>query len=43
MVAGAAQPAAREVEAFYQAHRENFRNPEMFQAAHRQTRERNSE
>ena len=34
MVAGAPQPAAREVEAFYQAHRENFRNPELFAAAH---------
>jgi hypothetical protein len=34
MVAGAPQPAAREVEAFYQAHRENFRNPELFEAAH---------
>ena len=34
MVAGAAQPAAREVEAFYQANRENFRNPESFRAAH---------
>src|ERR1039457_3746289 len=43
MVAGAAQPAAREVEAFYQAHRENFRNPEIYQPAHRQTREQNSE
>ena len=34
MVAGAAQPAAREVEAFYQANRENFRSPELFRAAH---------
>ena len=34
MVAGAAQPAAQEVEAFYEANRENFRNPESFQAAH---------
>ena len=34
MVAGAVQPAAQEVEAFYEANRENFRNPELFQAAH---------
>jgi peptidyl-prolyl cis-trans isomerase C len=34
MVAGSAQPAAREVEAFYEANRENFRNPETFHAAH---------
>jgi parvulin-like peptidyl-prolyl isomerase len=34
MVAGAAPPAAREVEAFYEANRENFRSPELFQAAH---------
>jgi len=34
MVAGAASPSASEVEAFYQANRENFRIPESFQAAH---------
>jgi len=34
MVAGAAKPAAQEVEAFYEANRENFRHPELFQAAH---------
>src|ERR1022692_4324045 len=34
MVAGAVQPAAQEVQAFYEANRKNFRNPELFQAAH---------
>ena len=34
MLAGAAQPAARGVEAFCEANRENFRNQELFQAAH---------
>jgi hypothetical protein len=34
MVAGAAKPTQEEVQAFYDANRENFRNPEMFRAAH---------
>jgi parvulin-like peptidyl-prolyl isomerase len=34
MVAGATPPSAGEVEAFYQANRENFHIPESFQAAH---------
>lgn len=34
MVAGAVPPAAQEVEAFYEANRENFRNPELLRAAH---------
>jgi len=34
MVAGARPAEAREVEAFYQANRENFRRPELFRAAH---------
>jgi hypothetical protein len=32
MVAGAAMPTAEQVEAFYDANRENFRNSELFQA-----------
>ena len=31
---GAPKPSAEEVEAFYNAHRENFHNPELFHAAH---------
>ena len=34
MAAGAAKATAAEVEAFYQANRENFRSPELFHAAH---------
>jgi hypothetical protein len=34
LAAGAAKPAAAQVEAFYHANRENFRNPELFHAAH---------
>ena len=34
MVAGAARPEAREVEAFYETHRANFHYPESFRAAH---------
>lgn len=34
MVAGAAKPTAQEIEAFYTVNRENFRNPELFHAAH---------
>ncbi len=34
MKAKATGPKADEVEAFFQANRENFRNPELFQAAH---------
>jgi hypothetical protein len=34
MVAGAAKPTPEQVEGFYQANRENFRNPELFHAAH---------
>jgi peptidyl-prolyl cis-trans isomerase C len=34
MAAGAAKATAAEVEAFYQANRENFRSPERFHAAH---------
>jgi len=34
MVEAAPKPAAEEIEAFYRAHRENFRLPEMFHAAH---------
>jgi len=34
MTAGAVPPAALEVEAFYEANRENFRMPESFHAAH---------
>jgi parvulin-like peptidyl-prolyl isomerase len=34
MVAGAPDPSPDEVEAFYQQNRDNFRNPELFQAAH---------
>src|ERR1017187_3832771 len=34
MVAGAAKPTQEGVQAFYDANRENFRNPEMFRAAH---------
>jgi parvulin-like peptidyl-prolyl isomerase len=34
MAAGAAKATAEEVEAFYEANRENFRSPELFHAAH---------
>ena len=34
LIANAAKPSAEEVEAFYQANRENFRNPDLFHAAH---------
>jgi peptidyl-prolyl cis-trans isomerase C len=34
MVESAPSPGAEEIEAFYRAHRENFRLPEMFHAAH---------
>ena len=34
MAAGAAKATAEEVEAFYEANRENFRSPELFDAAH---------
>jgi peptidyl-prolyl cis-trans isomerase C len=34
MVAGAARPEPREVEAFYETHRANFHCPESFHAAH---------
>ena len=34
MLAGAAKPTDTEIEAFYEANRENFRNPPLFHAAH---------
>lgn len=34
MTAGAAKPSPEEIEAFYQANRENFRTPDLFHAAH---------
>jgi peptidyl-prolyl cis-trans isomerase C len=34
MAAGAAKPTPEEVAAFYEAHREQFRKPELFHASH---------
>ena len=34
MVAGAAKPTPEQVEAFYNAHRDKFRTPELFHASH---------
>lgn len=34
MVENAPKPSAEEIEGFYRAHRQNFRQPEMFHAAH---------